>query len=126
MTFSPGGGRGIRTHGDLRHSGFQDRCIRPLCKPSSRRPASTGRRGAQSLMSDYFFAAPFAAAVHSTKAAAVLGYSTNACVVPLTASHWFESSPENFASTCKAPALPQETCTNCPDFGLDTQSPTAA
>lgn len=29
------GGSGIRTHGTLRHSGFQDRCIRPLCHPSN-------------------------------------------------------------------------------------------
>ena len=29
-----GGGGGIRTHGTLRHAGFQDRCIRPLCHPS--------------------------------------------------------------------------------------------
>lgn len=33
-TSSTGGGGGIRTHGDLRHSGFQDRRIRPLCHPS--------------------------------------------------------------------------------------------
>ena len=30
-----GGGGGIRTHGALRHAGFQDRCIRPLCHPSN-------------------------------------------------------------------------------------------
>ena len=29
-----GGGGGIRTHGALRLSGFQDRRIRPLCHPS--------------------------------------------------------------------------------------------
>jgi hypothetical protein len=29
-----GGGSGIRTHGHLRVSGFQDRRIRPLCHPS--------------------------------------------------------------------------------------------
>jgi hypothetical protein len=29
-----GGGSGIRTHGPLRVSGFQDRCIKPLCHPS--------------------------------------------------------------------------------------------
>jgi hypothetical protein len=28
------GGSGIRTHGPLRVSGFQDRCIKPLCHPS--------------------------------------------------------------------------------------------
>src|ERR1700704_3777278 len=28
------GGSGIRTHGPLRVSGFQDRCNRPLCHPS--------------------------------------------------------------------------------------------
>jgi hypothetical protein len=28
------GGRGIRTPGDLRLNGFQDRRIRPLCHPS--------------------------------------------------------------------------------------------
>ena len=27
---SPGGGRGIRTPGPLRHNGFQDRHVRPL------------------------------------------------------------------------------------------------
>ena len=33
---APGnGGGGIRTHGDLRLFGFQDRCIKPLCHPSS-------------------------------------------------------------------------------------------
>ena len=29
-----GGEGGIRTHGELPHAGFQDRCIRPLCHPS--------------------------------------------------------------------------------------------
>src|SRR5260370_28938374 len=29
-----GGGSGIRTHGSLRISGFQDRCVKPLCHPS--------------------------------------------------------------------------------------------
>jgi hypothetical protein len=28
------GGGGIRTHGDSRLFGFQDRCIKPLCHPS--------------------------------------------------------------------------------------------
>ena len=32
-----GGGGGIRTHGTLRLSGFQDRRIRPLCHPSVNR-----------------------------------------------------------------------------------------
>ena len=41
----PGSGRGggIRTHGDLRHAGFQDRCIRPLCHPSLDCKACCGR-----------------------------------------------------------------------------------
>src|SRR5258705_5021669 len=30
-----GGGGEIRTHGALRHSCFQDKCIRPLCHPSN-------------------------------------------------------------------------------------------
>ena len=30
-----GGGGEIRTLGALRHAGFQDRCIRPLCHPSA-------------------------------------------------------------------------------------------
>ena len=30
-----GGEGGIRTHGDLRLGGFQDRCIRPLCHLSA-------------------------------------------------------------------------------------------
>lgn len=29
-----GGGGGIRTHGPVKVSGFQDRCTRPLCDPS--------------------------------------------------------------------------------------------
>src|SRR5260370_42359133 len=32
--YIPGGGSGIRTHGSLRISGFQDRRDRPLCHPS--------------------------------------------------------------------------------------------
>jgi hypothetical protein len=35
-----GGGGGIRTHGALRLSGFQDRRDRPLCHPSSSSPLS--------------------------------------------------------------------------------------
>ena len=42
-----GGGSGIRTHGDLRLNGFQDRPVRPLRHPSSERGAgyATARRG---------------------------------------------------------------------------------
>ncbi len=47
-----GGGGRIRTLGDLRHAGFQNRCIRPLCHASSvprpyprPGPIATGRRG---------------------------------------------------------------------------------
>ena len=32
----PSGRGGIRTPGTLRHAGFQDRCIRPLCHPTNR------------------------------------------------------------------------------------------
>jgi hypothetical protein len=31
-----GGGGEIRTLGALRHAGFQDRCIQPLCHPSEK------------------------------------------------------------------------------------------
>ena len=41
------GGGGIRTHGTLRHNGFQDRRIRPLCHPSVRFRGREGRRAAR-------------------------------------------------------------------------------
>ena len=35
FSLTSGGGGEIRTLGALRHAGFQDRCIRPLCHPSA-------------------------------------------------------------------------------------------
>ena len=46
-----GGGGGIRTHGGLPHVGFQDRCIRPLCHPSTRGIVAQRRRPAEAAPS---------------------------------------------------------------------------
>ncbi len=40
VTHRVGGGGGIRTHGELPHAGFQDRCLKPLGHPSVSRPTS--------------------------------------------------------------------------------------
>lgn len=49
VAHATGGGRGIRTPGGFRHSGFQDRRLRPLGQPSARgvmeqKPDPVGRR----------------------------------------------------------------------------------